>query len=443
MDLCGPMRTESINGKKYVLVIVDDYTRFGWNSRSKHIDIRHHFIKEQVERKVVELYFVETKYQLADIFTKALLRERFATLFPLLGVKQMSPETLKELLDESVSEETIYFNGLIVDEVFHLRFVSIPPVNVHDAPGTSEECQWFTFHNVIQKGSAVTKSSYISLKYLYQTLRIFFNSGRYHVTPTTNYLTLQKWTQAHRLKKKINIIGDNDYWSLLETSIETDAMWCFFNEFLTHVEPKTYKQALEHSYWIEAMQEEIHEFERLDVWILVPYSSDQGLSTCSRIIEVKNNGLLAWTEKSPLPQQSNGKKFCLRFKRACGVESPTLFTGKRIHILLDYKFLKIPMASFINLISNMLQDDVLKSLTALLTTMNFGFCVQQNSMFVTIKVERKVFELYFRGDKIPTGLTNYEGLTRVERFANTTPMLGVNQMSRVTLKELLDESVSE
>ncbi|GKG00024.1 hypothetical protein Tco_0301714 [Tanacetum coccineum] len=38
------------------------------HSCSKHIDIRHYFIKEQVERKVVELYFVETKYQLADIF---------------------------------------------------------------------------------------------------------------------------------------------------------------------------------------------------------------------------------------------------------------------------------------------------------------------------------------------------------------------------------------
>ncbi|GKG04470.1 hypothetical protein Tco_0314857 [Tanacetum coccineum] len=61
-------------------------------------------ISEQVERKVVELYFVETKYQLADIFTKALPRERFATLLPLLGVTQMSPETLKELQDESVSE---------------------------------------------------------------------------------------------------------------------------------------------------------------------------------------------------------------------------------------------------------------------------------------------------------------------------------------------------
>ncbi|GKF75183.1 hypothetical protein Tco_0224627, partial [Tanacetum coccineum] len=74
------------------------------HSRSKHIDIRHHFIKEHVERKVVELYFVEIKYQLADIFTKALPRERFATLLPLLGVKQMSPETLKKLLDESVSD---------------------------------------------------------------------------------------------------------------------------------------------------------------------------------------------------------------------------------------------------------------------------------------------------------------------------------------------------
>ncbi|GJW95367.1 retrovirus-related pol polyprotein from transposon TNT 1-94 [Tanacetum coccineum] len=42
------------------------------HSRSKHIDIRYHFIKEQVENGVVVLYFVITKYQLADIFTKAL-----------------------------------------------------------------------------------------------------------------------------------------------------------------------------------------------------------------------------------------------------------------------------------------------------------------------------------------------------------------------------------
>nr|GEY92368.1 retrovirus-related Pol polyprotein from transposon TNT 1-94 [Tanacetum cinerariifolium] len=47
-------------------------------------------------------------------------------------------------------------------------------------------------------------------------------------------------------------------------------MWCFFNEFISHVEPKNFKEALEYPSWIEAMQEEIHEFERLDVWVLVP-----------------------------------------------------------------------------------------------------------------------------------------------------------------------------
>ncbi|GJY23605.1 hypothetical protein Tco_0397263 [Tanacetum coccineum] len=67
------------------------------HSRSKHIDIRHHFIREQVENRVVELYFVETNYQLADILTKALPRERFEFLLPRLGMKSMTPETLKRL----------------------------------------------------------------------------------------------------------------------------------------------------------------------------------------------------------------------------------------------------------------------------------------------------------------------------------------------------------
>ncbi|GJT22584.1 retrovirus-related pol polyprotein from transposon TNT 1-94 [Tanacetum coccineum] len=93
------------------------------------------------------------------------------------------------------------------------------------------------------------------------------NSVNIDVTPNNQLPHVQKWTQAHPLE---NIIGDKDRPVSTRKQLETDAMWCFFNEFLTHVEPKTYKQALEHSCWIEAMQEEIHEFERLDVWILVP-----------------------------------------------------------------------------------------------------------------------------------------------------------------------------
>ncbi|GJT97583.1 retrovirus-related pol polyprotein from transposon TNT 1-94 [Tanacetum coccineum] len=57
------------------------------HSRAKHIDVRYHFIKEQVENGVVKLYFVRTEYQLADIFTKPLPRERFNFLIEKLGQK--------------------------------------------------------------------------------------------------------------------------------------------------------------------------------------------------------------------------------------------------------------------------------------------------------------------------------------------------------------------
>ncbi|GJU85978.1 retrovirus-related pol polyprotein from transposon TNT 1-94 [Tanacetum coccineum] len=46
------------------------------HSRTKHIHTRYHFIKEQVENGIIELYFVRTEYQLADMFTKALSEDR-------------------------------------------------------------------------------------------------------------------------------------------------------------------------------------------------------------------------------------------------------------------------------------------------------------------------------------------------------------------------------
>nr|GEV15048.1 hypothetical protein [Tanacetum cinerariifolium] len=68
--------------------------------RAKHIDVRYHFLKEQVELRFVELYFVRTEYQLANIFTKPFLRERFNFLIEKLGIKSMSLDTLKRLAEE-------------------------------------------------------------------------------------------------------------------------------------------------------------------------------------------------------------------------------------------------------------------------------------------------------------------------------------------------------
>ncbi|GKD11130.1 hypothetical protein Tco_1190815 [Tanacetum coccineum] len=70
------------------------------HSRAKHIDVRYHFIKERVENGIVELYFVRTEYQLADIFTKPLPRDRFNFLIEKLSMRSMSPEMLKRLTEE-------------------------------------------------------------------------------------------------------------------------------------------------------------------------------------------------------------------------------------------------------------------------------------------------------------------------------------------------------
>ncbi|GJU40799.1 retrovirus-related pol polyprotein from transposon TNT 1-94 [Tanacetum coccineum] len=69
------------------------------HSRTKHIAVRYHFIKEHVENEIVELYFVKTAYQLADIFTKALARERFKFLVKRLGMQSITPEELKRLAE--------------------------------------------------------------------------------------------------------------------------------------------------------------------------------------------------------------------------------------------------------------------------------------------------------------------------------------------------------
>ncbi|GJT62558.1 retrovirus-related pol polyprotein from transposon TNT 1-94 [Tanacetum coccineum] len=55
---------------------------------------------DQVENRIVELYFVRAEYQLADIFTKPFPRERFNFLIEKLGMRSMSPETLKRLTEE-------------------------------------------------------------------------------------------------------------------------------------------------------------------------------------------------------------------------------------------------------------------------------------------------------------------------------------------------------
>nr|GEV41560.1 hypothetical protein [Tanacetum cinerariifolium] len=66
------------------------------HSRTKHIAVRYHFIKEHVEKGMIELYFVKTDYQLADIFTKALPVDRFNYLVRRLGKHISGGSSIKD-----------------------------------------------------------------------------------------------------------------------------------------------------------------------------------------------------------------------------------------------------------------------------------------------------------------------------------------------------------
>ncbi|GKA99001.1 hypothetical protein Tco_0826938 [Tanacetum coccineum] len=70
------------------------------HSRTKHIDFRYHFIKEQDEKGIVQLFFVGTVYQLAGLFTKALHEDRFKYLVRRLGMRCLTPEELEVLANE-------------------------------------------------------------------------------------------------------------------------------------------------------------------------------------------------------------------------------------------------------------------------------------------------------------------------------------------------------
>ncbi|GKB99513.1 retrovirus-related pol polyprotein from transposon TNT 1-94 [Tanacetum coccineum] len=78
---------------------------------------------------------------------------------------------------------------------------------------------------------------------------------------------LRKWTKDHPLD---NIVGNPSRPVSTRKQLASDALWCCYHTVLSKVEPKNFKMAVNEDSWFEAMQDEIHEFDRLKVWELVP-----------------------------------------------------------------------------------------------------------------------------------------------------------------------------
>nr|GFB69478.1 hypothetical protein [Tanacetum cinerariifolium] len=92
------------------------------------------------------------------------------------------------------------------------------------------------------------------------------------------YPSEQRWTKDHSLEQ---VIGDPSQSIRTRRQLESDAKMCMFVLTVSRTEPKNIKEAMADSAWIESMQEELHQFDRLDVWELV----DRPL--CTNVINLK------------------------------------------------------------------------------------------------------------------------------------------------------------
>ncbi|GKE91683.1 putative ribonuclease H-like domain-containing protein, partial [Tanacetum coccineum] len=101
-------------------------------------------------------------------------------------------------------------------------------------------------------------------------------------TPHSEHVT--KWTKDHPLE---NIISELERPVSIRLQLHEQALFCYYDAFLTSIKPKNYKGALTQACWIEAMQEELHEFECLEVWELVSHPDKVTVITLKWIYKVK------------------------------------------------------------------------------------------------------------------------------------------------------------
>ncbi|GKG18832.1 hypothetical protein Tco_0375931, partial [Tanacetum coccineum] len=87
-----------------------------------------------------------------------------------------------------------------------------------------------------------------------------------------------RWTKDHPLEQ---VIGNPSQSIRTRRQLETDGEMCMFALTVSRIEPKNIKEAMADFVWIKAMQEELHQFDRLDVLELVD------IPLCKNVINMK------------------------------------------------------------------------------------------------------------------------------------------------------------
>ncbi|GJU36604.1 retrovirus-related pol polyprotein from transposon TNT 1-94 [Tanacetum coccineum] len=304
MDLCGPMPVASVNGKKYILVIVDDYSWFTWVKFLASDDEAPDFIIKFLKMIQVRLNTAVRNIRTdnGSEFVNQTLRDYYEQLLP-----HVTPKT-DPLYD--VAMEKLLMSSYMIENPIYPTFMSlvhfviqkndsenlgklqakadIAPAPVEstgspsstsidqDAPSqstsqTTPQSQSQTIPLGAEEGSHDLEVAHMSHDLYFGILipeTVSEESSSSDVISTTVRPDapisehLIKWTKDHLIQ---NIIGELYRPVSTRLQLHEQALFCYYDVFLTSVEPNTYKEALTHSCWIEAMQEELNEFERLEV----------------------------------------------------------------------------------------------------------------------------------------------------------------------------------
>nr|GEX26429.1 hypothetical protein [Tanacetum cinerariifolium] len=311
MYLCGPMRVASINGKRYVLVIVDDYSRYTWT----------HFLRSKYEKPKVLIDFLRLlqrglQAQLRIVRTDKGMEFLNQTLHAYFAAEEIPPNV--RYSTQSRAYRVFNKRTRVIMESIHVNFDKLPHMaSDHVSFDLTPECQRMALEhdslspgtqcheNVTQADRTVTTSN--ELDFLFSLMFDELLNGSttvvskssvvssadapnqrlHHTTPLNNHPTpaptcqvptLAPTTKDHPLEQ---VIGNPSQSVRTRCQLESDGEMCMFVLTVSRTETKNIKEAMADSAWIESMQEELHQFDRLDVWELV----DRPL--CTNVINLK------------------------------------------------------------------------------------------------------------------------------------------------------------
>nr|GEX68733.1 retrovirus-related Pol polyprotein from transposon TNT 1-94 [Tanacetum cinerariifolium] len=302
MDLCRPIRVQSINGKKYILVIVDDYSRFTWVNKTVRF-IRTENGTEFVNQVLTEFYEKLSTGLVPSFLT---LRQISSGLVPnLVHTTPYVPPTNKELeilfqsmFDEYLEpprvERPVSPATSVQDPVFLAGTPSSTTID-QDAPSPSHSPSSFELQPPISHQGVAARSTIIEdNSFAHADNNPFVNvfslepSSEASSTGDASLAESTHITQPHHHLRKSskdhpldNVIGNPSRPVFTRKQLVTDALWCLYNFILSKVKPKNFKSAVTEDCWFQAMQDEIYEFDRLQVWELVPRPD------CVMIIDLK------------------------------------------------------------------------------------------------------------------------------------------------------------